>query len=93
MLQPIACKRAFHATATWLPVAHLEVNESGDTKDQYYAPEDLGVKLQHVPEYRYIEQCLKNKVLEEVVAQKRKEYEEHKEEEKREAKEASVQEE
>ena len=34
VLQYIACKRAFHATAMWLPVAHLEVNESGATKDQ-----------------------------------------------------------
>ena len=33
VLQYIACKHAFHATATWLPVAHLEVNESGATKD------------------------------------------------------------
>ena len=45
VLQYISCKRAFHSTATWLPVAHLEVNKSGATKDQYYAPEELGVKL------------------------------------------------
>ena len=76
-----------------MPVAHLEVNESGDTRYQYYAPEDLGVKLQHVPEYKYIEQCPKNKFLEEFVARKRKEDEERKEEEKREAEEASVREE
>ena len=34
VLQSIACKRALHVTATWLLVAHLEVNESGATKDQ-----------------------------------------------------------
>ena len=49
VLQYIGCKRAFHATSTWLPVAHLEVNESGANKDQYYAPEELNVKLQHLP--------------------------------------------
>ena len=74
----------------WLPVAHLEVNESSATKAQYYAPDELSVKLQHLPEYNYIEQCPKNKVLEEVVARKRKEDEERKEEEKREAEEASI---
>ena len=91
-LQTIACKRAFHSTSTWLPVAHLEANKSVATKDQYYAPEELGVKLQHLPEYKYIDQFPKNKFLEEVVARKRKEYEERKEEKKRESKEASARE-
>ena len=64
LLQSIACKRAFYATSTWLPFAHLKVNESSATKDQYYAPKDIDVKLQHLPDYKYIEQCPKNKVLE-----------------------------
>ena len=34
VLQSIACKCVFHAIATWLPVAHLEFNESGATKYQ-----------------------------------------------------------
>ena len=34
VLQSIACKRALHTTATWLLIAHLEVNESGATEDQ-----------------------------------------------------------
>ena len=72
VLQSIAYKCAFHATATWLSVTHLEVNKSGATKDQYYAPEEIGVKLQHLTDYKYIKQCPKNKVLEEVVARKRK---------------------
>ena len=93
VLQYIACKGAFHDTATWLPVAHLDFNESGATKDQYYAPEEFDIKLQHLPEYKYTKQCPKNKVLEEVVARKKKEDEERKEEEKCKAEEASAREE
>ena len=33
VLQSIACKSALHPTATWLLVAHLEVDESGATKE------------------------------------------------------------
>ena len=74
-------------------VAHLEVKKSSATKDQYYAPDELGVELHHLPYYKYINQCPKNKVLEEVVARKSKEDEERKEEDKRKAKEASAREE
>ena len=49
VIQSIACKRALHATETWLPVAHLKVNKSGATKDQYYAPKELDINLQHLP--------------------------------------------
>ena len=93
VLQSIACKRAFHATSMWLLVAHLEVNESGATKDQYYAPKELGVNIKHLPKYKYIQKCPKNKVQEEVVTWNRKEVKERKEEEKRKAEEASEQEE
>ena len=48
VLQYIACKHALHATATWLLVAYLNVNKSGVTKDQYYTPEELNVKVQHL---------------------------------------------
>ena len=56
VLQSIECKRAFHTTSTWLPVTHLEVNESGATNDQDCVPKELNVKLQHLPRYKYIEQ-------------------------------------
>ena len=72
VLQSIACKRAIHATETWLPVAHLKVNKSDATKDQCYVPKELSIKLQHLPEYKYIKQCPKEKVLDEVVTRKRK---------------------
>ena len=87
-----ACKCAFHETATLLPVSHIEHDKSSASKDQDCAHEELEVSLQHLPEYKYIEQCPKSKVLEEVNTLKCKEEDERKERQQYEADEACVRE-
>ena len=50
-------KRGFIATATWMPVSHLRKDDEGNFCGLANIPEESEVKLQHLPEYNYEEQC------------------------------------
>ena len=56
-------KRAFIATATWMPIQHLLPNDDSDVERPSNAPQDSEVKLQHLPEYNYAERCSREKTL------------------------------
>ena len=86
LMKTNACERAFIATATWLPVSHLE-RDSGPA----FVPEESQVKLQHLPEYKYTEQCPRNTVLAVIAEKKRQEEEKRIANEQREAKEKAEQ--
>ena len=87
MLRSGACLRAFHATATFIPVDHLERDKEGNTKDVDYTQVEREVKLQHLPEYKYTEQCPKETVLLELKERQEKEEADRKEREMQQAKE------
>ena len=50
-------KSGFIATATWMPVSHLREDDEGNVCELATIPEESEVKLQHLPEYKYAEQC------------------------------------
>lgn len=82
------CERAFHATATWMPVDHLMRDSEGDTKDQDRAHVEMEVDLQHFPEYKYTEQCTQEIILKKIDEREEIKNIGHEEREKRQAKEA-----
>jgi len=57
--------RAFIAIATWIPmIQHLREGEELDVEHlSNAAPQDEGVKLQHLPEYNYDKCCNREEVL------------------------------
>ena len=55
--------RGFIATATWMPVWHLMDNDPMDRAPTANVSEDFEVALQHLPEYKYHEQCSRDKIL------------------------------
>ena len=48
LLKTNACKRGYLATATWMPVSHLERDEFGSASDQACTKEETEVKLQYL---------------------------------------------
>ena len=66
-------KRGFIATATWMPVSHLRKDEEGNFCGLANIPQESEVKLQHLPEYKYKEQCSRATVVAATDAAKLKE--------------------
>ena len=87
VLRSGGCEIGFHRTATLVPVAHLECDKEGVTPDESCTQIEKEVKLQHLPEYLYTEQCPKVKVLEELKARQEKEEADRKEKAERQAEE------
>ena len=69
--------RGFIATGTWMPVWHLMQDHDGVVLGPSNVKEDSQVNLQHLPEYRYVDLCTREKILPlvEEVRKKKKEAE------------------
>ena len=66
----VVYERGFVATGTWLPVNHLVRDEDGNCAGPVTIPAEAEVKLQHLPEYRYVEQVPRAAVHAAIDAQK-----------------------
>ena len=66
-------KCRFIATATWMLVLHLRKDGEGNFYGLATIQEESEVKLQHLPEYKYVKQCSRATVVAVVEATKLKE--------------------
>jgi len=57
LLKTDVWRRGFIATVTWMSVSHLRKDDEGNFCGRATIPEESEVKLQHLPEYKYAEQC------------------------------------
>ena len=81
LLKSGAYERAFIATATWLPISHLVRDSNGVCHGPATIAEESQVELQHLPEYKYTDQCRRDSALAYIDALKQKEEEERAEKE------------